>query len=179
MRKAKPTVVEDAVNLALDMKSYLKLHGQHPDTSAASVNNPTGPPTAQTELFSDLIFTIMEDFQRLVDELSDPPQRDRSGERPTRSRSQQSASNNLVDQGPHRSWNQSQRNQTENRGNTPNRGQTHDSKNRVSLTNCGTNSEKECHCCHGKVMTAKIVKPASNMGAWNIFGVIAAVVPNL
>ena len=58
VRKAKPTVVEDAVSLALEMQSYLNLHGQQPDTSAASVHNLTGPSSSQSELFSDLIFTI-------------------------------------------------------------------------------------------------------------------------
>ena len=41
VRKAKSTVVEDAVSLALEMQSYLNLHSQQRDTSAASVNNLT------------------------------------------------------------------------------------------------------------------------------------------
>ena len=100
-RKAKPTVDEDALSLALEMQSYLNLHGQQPDTPATSVNNLTGPSPTQSELFSDLIFTIKEEVKRVVDERSGPPQRGRSGaqrgrsgERPTSSRSQQSESNN-------------------------------------------------------------------------------------
>ena len=92
VRKAKPTVVEDALSLALEMQSYLNLHGQQPDTPAASVNNLTGPLLSQSELFSDLIFTIKEEVKRVVHERSGPPQRGRSGERPTSSRSQQSES---------------------------------------------------------------------------------------
>ena len=124
-RKAKPTVVEDALSLALEMQSYLNLHGQQPDTPAASVNNLTGPSPSQSELFSDLIFTMKEEVKRVVDERSGPPQRGRSGERPTSSRSQQSESNN-------------------------HRGQSNNSKNRVSFNNSGKNSAKECHCCYRK-----------------------------
>ena len=43
VRKAKPTVVEDALSLALELQSYLNLHGQQPDTPAACVNILTGP----------------------------------------------------------------------------------------------------------------------------------------
>ena len=43
VRKAKPTVFEDALSLELQMQSYLDLHGHQPDTPAASVNNLTDP----------------------------------------------------------------------------------------------------------------------------------------
>ena len=150
VRKATPTVVEDALSLALEMQSYLKLHGQQPDTPAASVNNLTGPSPSQSELFPDLIFTMKEEVKRVVDERSGPPQRGRSGERPTSSRSQQSESNNHTNQSQRRTCNQNQRNRTNSRGNTPNRGQSNDSKNRVSFNNSGKNSAKECHCCYRK-----------------------------
>ena len=94
VRKAKPTVVEDALSLALEMRSYLNIHGQQPDTPAASVNNLTGPSPSESELFSDLIFTIKKEVKRVVDERSGRPQSGRSGERPTSSRSQQWESNN-------------------------------------------------------------------------------------
>ena len=90
VRKAKPTVVEDAHSSALEMQSYLNLHGQQLDTPAASINNLTGPSPFQSKLFSDLIFTIKEEIKRVVDERSGPPQQGRSGERPTSSRSQKS-----------------------------------------------------------------------------------------
>ena len=64
VRKAKSTVVEDALSLALEMQSYLNLHGQQHDTPAASVNNLTGPSPSQSELFSDLIFTIKKETSR-------------------------------------------------------------------------------------------------------------------
>ena len=54
------------------MQSYLNLHGQQPDTPAASVNNLTGPSPSQSELFSDLIFTIKEEVKRVVNEWSGP-----------------------------------------------------------------------------------------------------------
>ena len=41
VRKAKPTAVDDAVSLALELKSYLKIHDQQLDTFAASLNNLT------------------------------------------------------------------------------------------------------------------------------------------
>ena len=56
--KAKLTVVEEAVSLALEMQSSLNLHGQQADTSAVSVNNLNGPLPSQGELYSELIFTI-------------------------------------------------------------------------------------------------------------------------
>ena len=150
VRKAKPKVVEDALSLALEMQSYLNLHGQKPDTPAASVNNLTGPPPSRSELFSDLIFTIKEEVKRVVDERSGPPQRDRSDKRPTSSRSQQLESNNHTNQNQHRTLNQNQRNRTNSRGNTPNRGHSHNFKNRVSFNNSGTNFAKKCQRCHRK-----------------------------
>ena len=164
VRKAKPTVVEDALSLALEMQSYLNLHGQHPDTLAASVNNLTGSSPSQSELFSDLIFTIKEEVKRVVDERSGPPQRGRSGERPTSSRSQQSESNNHTNQNQRRNWNQKQRNHTSSRGNTPNTGQSNDSKNRVSFNNSGTNSAKECQRCHRKNHETKDCKACFKCG---------------
>ena len=98
VRKAKPTVVEDALSLALGMQSYLNLHGQQPDTPAASVNKLTGPSPSPSELFCDLIFTIKEEVKRVVEERSGPAQRGRSGERPVSSGSQQSESNNHTNQ---------------------------------------------------------------------------------
>ena len=44
-------------------------------------------------------------MKRVVDERSGPPQRGRSGERPTSSRSQQSESNNHTNQNQRRNWN--------------------------------------------------------------------------
>ena len=143
IRKAKPTVIEDGLSLALEMQSYLNVHGQQPNFPAASVNNLTGPSPSQSELFSDLIFTNNEEIKRVVDERSGPPQQDRSGERPTSSRSQQLESNNHTNQNQRRTWNQNQGNLTNSRGNTPKRGQSQDSKNRVSFNNSGTNSAKK------------------------------------
>ena len=65
------------------MQSYCNFHGQQPFTSAASVNNSTGPLPSHSELNSDLIFTIKEEVKRAVDERSDPPQQGDSCERPT------------------------------------------------------------------------------------------------
>ena len=79
IRKAKPTVVDEALCLALDIQSYLNLHGQQPDSPAASVIYWTGPSPSQRELFSDLIFTIEEEVKRVVDERSGPPHWSRSG----------------------------------------------------------------------------------------------------
>ena len=50
VRKAKPTVVEDALSLAPEMQPYLNLHGQQPDTFVGSVNKLTGPSPYQSEL---------------------------------------------------------------------------------------------------------------------------------
>ena len=85
VRKAKPTVVEEALGLALEMQSCLNLHGQQPETPAASVNNLTGPSPSQGVFLSDLIFTIKEEVKQVVDERSGPPHRSRTGERPTSS----------------------------------------------------------------------------------------------
>ena len=150
VRNVKATVVEDALSLALEMQSYLNLHSQQSHTPAASVNILTGPSSSQSELFSELIFTVKEEVKRVVDERSGPPQRGRSGERPTSSRSQQSESNDHKNQNQRRNWNQNQRNCTNSRGNTPNRGQSHNSKNRVSFNISGTKSAKECQHCHRK-----------------------------
>ena len=179
VRKAKPTVVEDALSKALEMQSCLNLHGQQPGTPAAPVNSLTGPSPSQRELFSDLIFTIKGEVKRDVDERSAPPQRGRSGERPPSSRPQQSESNNHTNQNQRRTWNQNQRNRTNTRGNTPNRGQSHDSKNRVSSTILAPTLQKNANVLFVKIMRPKIVKPASNVGAWDIFGVTAAVSFNL
>ena len=108
VRKAKPSVAQDALSLALEMQSYLNLHSQQPDTPAASVNNLTGASPSQSELSSDLIFTIKEEVKRVVDERSGPPQRGRSDERPTSSRSQPSESNSRMNQSQRRFWNQNQ-----------------------------------------------------------------------
>ena len=165
VRKTKSTVVEDALSLALEMQSYLNLHGQQPDTGAASVKNLTGPSPSQSELFSDLTFTIKEEVKQVVDERSGPPQRGRSGESPTSSRLQQSESNNHTNQNQRRNWNQNQRNRTNSQGNTPNRGQSHDSKNRVSFNICGTNSTTECQRCHRKTSATKDCKACFNCGS--------------
>ena len=164
VRKAKPTVVEDALSLALEMQSYLNLHGQQPDTPAASLNNLTAPSPSQCELFSELIFTIKEEVKRVVDKRSGPLQRSRSGERPTSSRSQQSESNNHTIENQRRNWNQNPRNRTNSQGNTPHRGQSNDSKNRVTLNNSVTNSAKECQRCHRKNHETKYCKACSNCG---------------
>ena len=164
VRKSKPTVVEDALSLVLEMQSYLNLHGEQPDTPAASVNILTGPSPSQSELFSDLIFTIKEEVKRVVDERSGPPQRGRSGERPTSSQSQQSESNNHTNRSQRRTWNQNQRSLTNSRGTTPNRGQSNDSKNRVSFNKSGTNSAKECQRCHRKNHETKDCKACYKCG---------------
>ena len=127
-------------------------------------NNLTAPSPSQSELFSDLIFTIKEEVKRVVDERSGPPQRGRSGERPTTSRSQQSESNNHTNRSQRRTWNQNQRNRTNSRGNTPNRGQSNDSKNRVSFNNSGTNSAEECQRCHRKNHETKDCKACFKCG---------------
>ena len=148
VRKAKPTVVEDALSLALEMQFHLNLHGQKSETPTASVNNLPGPSPSQSELFSDLIFTIKEKVKRVLDEQSGSPQQGRSGERPTINRSQQLESNNDTSQHQRRTWNQKKRNCPNSRGNTRNRGRSHDSKKRVSFNNSGTKSAKECPRCH-------------------------------
>ena len=122
VRKTKETVVEDALSLALEMQSYL--NGQQLNIPAASVNNLTGPLPSQSELFSDLIFTIREKVKRVVDGRSGPPQRGRSGQRPTNRRLQQSESNNYTNQNQRRSWIKNQKNCTSSRTNTPHRGQS-------------------------------------------------------
>ena len=71
-RKAKPRVFGDAVSLALEMQPLLNVHGQQPDTSAASVNIFTGPWPSQSELFSNLIFTFSEEIKRVVDKRNGP-----------------------------------------------------------------------------------------------------------
>ena len=164
VRKAKPTVVEDALSLALEMQSNLNLHVQQFDTPAASVNNLTGPSSSQSELFSDFIFTIMEEVKRVVDERNGPPQRGRSGEHPNNNRSQQLESNNHTNQNQRRNWNQNQRNSTNSRGNTPNRGQSTDSKNWVSFNISGTHSAKECQRFHRKNHETKDCKTCFNCG---------------
>ena len=164
VRKAQPTVIEDALSWPLEIRSYWNVHGQQPDTPAASVNNLTGPSPSQSELFSYLIFVIKEEVERVVDEQSSPPQRGRSDESPTSSRSQQSESNNHTNQSHRRNWNQNQRNCTNSRGNTPNRGQSHDSKNRVSFTKSGTNPAKECQHCHRKNHETKDCKACFKCG---------------
>ena len=98
VRKAKPTVVEDALTSALELQSYLNLHGQQPDTPAASVKTLTGPSPSQSELFSDLFITIKEEVERVVDERSGPPQQGRSGERPPSRQLEQVESNNPTNQ---------------------------------------------------------------------------------
>ena len=60
VRKAKPTVVGDTVSLAPETKSSLSLHGQQPDTSSPSGNDLISLSTSQSELFSDLFLTIKE-----------------------------------------------------------------------------------------------------------------------
>ena len=162
--KTKPTVVEGAISLALEMQSYLNLHRQRSDTPAASVNNFTGPSPSQNEIFSDLIFTIKEEIKRVVDERSGLPQQGRSGERPTSSQSQQSESNNHTNQNQRRTWNQNQRNRTNSRDNIPNRGQLHDSQNRVSFNNSGNNSAKEGQHCHRKNHETKDCKACFKCG---------------
>ena len=146
------------------MQSYLNLHGQQPDTPAASVNILTGPSPSQSELFSDCIFTIKEEVERVVDERSGPQQRGRSGERPTSSRSQQWESNNHTNRSQRRNWNQNPRNCTNSRGNTPNRGQSNNSKNRVTFNISGTNSAKECQRCHCKNQETKDCKACFKCG---------------
>ena len=164
VRKAKPTVVEDALILALEMQTYLSLHGQQPHTPAASVNNLTSPLPSQSVLFSYLIFTIKGEVKRVVDERSGPPHRGRSGERPNSSRSQQSESNNHTNQSQRRTWNQNQRHRTNSRGNNPNRGQSNDSKKRLSFNKSGTNSAKECQRCHRKNHETKDCKACFKCG---------------
>ena len=164
VRKAKPTMVEDALSFALEMQSSLNHHGQHPYTPAASVNNLTGPSPSQSELFSDLFFTIKEEVKRVVDERSGPPQRSRSGERRTSSRSQQSESNKHTTPSQRRTWNQNQRNRANSQGNTPNRGQSNNSTNWVSFDNSGTNSTTECQRCHCKNHATKNCKACFKYG---------------
>ena len=66
VRKGKPASVDDAVVLANEMQSYLKVHGQQPHTvPVASVNNLAGPSTSPSEMFSDLVFTIKEEVKRV------------------------------------------------------------------------------------------------------------------
>ena len=164
VRKAKPTVVEDALSLALEMQSYWNLHGQQPDTHAASGNKLTGPSPSHSELFSDLIFTIKEEVKQVVDEQSGPPQRDRSSEHPTSSRSQQLEWNNHTNQNQRRTWNQNHRNRTNSRSNTPKGGHSQDSKNRVSFNISGINSAKECQRCHRKNHETKVCKACFRCG---------------
>ena len=71
-RKAKPTVVKNAVSLALEMQPYLNIHGQQPDTSAECPKKLTCPSTSDSELFCDLIFNFTEESKRVADERSGP-----------------------------------------------------------------------------------------------------------
>ena len=99
VRKAEPTVVEDAVSFTLEMQSYLHFYGQQLDTSAASNNNLTGPSPSHCEHFSDLSFNIKEEIKRVLDDRSAPLQHGRSGEGPASSQLHQSESNNHTNQG--------------------------------------------------------------------------------
>ena len=167
LRRAKLTAVEDAVSLTIEVQSFSNLHGQRPDTSAASVNNLTGSSMYQSNLFSDLNFTVKGgEVERAVVERSGPPQRGCSGERPSSSRSQPSESTNHTNQGQCRNWNQNRRNCTKSQGNTPNRSQSHDANNRVSSNNSGSNSAKNANVATAKIMTPNIVKAVSNFGAF-------------
>lgn len=151
VRKAKPASVEDAVSLAVEMQSYLNIHGQQPENVPPStVNNIAGTSTSQSDMFSDLIFTIKEEVKRVVDERNDSNQRGRSSERSTNNRSQSADKYNKQSQGQNRNWHQGQRNRNNSRGNTPNRGNSQDSKNRVSFNNNSNNSsnKEECARCH-------------------------------
>ena len=51
VRKVKPTLVEDALSLALEMQPFLELQGQQPDTPPASVKKLTGPSPSQSKIF--------------------------------------------------------------------------------------------------------------------------------
>ena len=73
VQKVKPTVAEDTLDLALETQSYINLHGQQLDTSAASFHYLTGLSPFQSELFSDLIFTIKEGVKPVEDERSGLP----------------------------------------------------------------------------------------------------------
>ena len=68
VRKAEPTVVDDEVSLLLERQSQLKFYGQQPDTSAALPNGLADSSTSQSEIFSQLIFSIKEEVKRALDD---------------------------------------------------------------------------------------------------------------
>ena len=160
VQKSKPTVIEDAVSLALEMQSSLKLHWQQPDTSAAFVNSLIGLLPSGSELFSSLNFTIKEEVKRVVKERRGPRNRAEVVNvlRPTSSRPQQSESNSHACPSRRRNWNHAQRNPTNRHGNSPNRSQSLDSKNGVSVNNSGTNSAKESQRYHRNNLDTKKCK---------------------
>ena len=150
VRKAKPTTVEDAVSLAVEMQSYLNLHGHQPEPiPTASVNNVAGPSVPNGDLFTDLIFTIKEEVKRAIDE-SNSRQRGRSAERSFSTRSPSFNGKTKNDHERTRERNYNHRDRKDSRGNTPNRGGSTESKSRVSFGgNSTTNSNKtECQRCH-------------------------------
>ena len=68
VRKAKPTTVEDAVRLVVEMQSYLNLHGQQPESiPTASINNLAGSSVTNDDFFTALIFIIKEEVKRAID----------------------------------------------------------------------------------------------------------------
>ena len=175
VRKSKPTSVEDAVQLANEMQSYLNIHGQQPESlPTSSVNNVSTPLPSQNDMFSDLIFTIKEEVKRAIDQQSGPSRRGRSSERSSNNRSQNSNRNSHhQNSGPHRGWqqNQGQRNRTDSRGNTPNRSSSQESKQRVSFNSkpTGNSQQDACERCYRTNHATKDCKACFKCGRMGHF----------
>ena len=134
VRKRKPATVHDAVVLANKMQSHLILHGQQPDTApVASMNNLARLSTSQSEMLSDLVFTIKEEVKRVFDDRNSSPRKNRNTERSTSNRSYNPDGTHRNNQERNNNGNKGQRNWNNSRGNTPNRGNSQDPKPRVSF----------------------------------------------
>ena len=64
-------VPEVGVSLALELQSYLNLHGQQLGTSVGSVDNLVGPSRSQIEFFCVENFNIKDEYNCTVDSRSD------------------------------------------------------------------------------------------------------------
>ena len=119
------------------LKTQLLIHLKNKLIWTSTANNPTlrqrlltiWPVLRRPKLKSFRShFHQLKEVKRVVDERSGPPQQRPSVERPTSSWSQQSESNNHINDDQLRKWNQNQRNRTNNQCSTPNRGQSHNYK---------------------------------------------------
>ena len=136
--KAKPLMVDCALSLALEMKSYLNLYGQQPDTSVLSVNNLTGTLTSHGEFSSNIIFNIKKKADEML--LKEVVRRNQTGVfnnyKPTSSQKLNvllAVSCNFGVQQPHESRPalqlETNLKKVSSRGSTPSRYKLYDSKN--------------------------------------------------